>query len=101
MTGPHEKRLQALQTAMHNASAQADFEKAAKLRDQISLLRGLPVDEPGLEEDFDPSGLERQRPGAMGLGTSRQQVKPPSGWKPPKTPDPMTKGRGRGRQKRD
>jgi len=101
VTGPHEKRLQALHTAMHTASAQADFEKAAKLRDQISLLHRLPVDGPGPEADFNPSGLVRQRPGPVGLGTSRQDVKPPSRWKPPKRPEPMTKGRGRGRQKGD
>ncbi|WP_338045378.1 UvrB/UvrC motif-containing protein [Novosphingobium kaempferiae] len=85
VTEPHEKRLQALHTAMHSASAQTRFERAAKLRDQISLLRGLPVNASGPAEDFGPSGLVRQRPGAMGLGTSREDVKPPSGWKPPES----------------
>ncbi|HUD93691.1 UvrB/UvrC motif-containing protein [Sphingobium sp.] len=95
----HEEQLPDLQRAMHDAAAKGDFEKAAKLRDKISLLRGMSVGEPA--QDFDPSGLVRQRPGAMGLGTGRQHVKPPSGWKPPNKPDPMTKGRRRGRQSRD
>jgi hypothetical protein len=43
------------------------------------------------------AGLKRQQPGAMGLGTSQQKVTPPAGWKPPPKPDPMTKGRPRGR----
>jgi hypothetical protein len=99
----YDEQLQDLQRAMHDAAAQGDFEKAALLRDQISLMRGRPAGGPvgETDEDFDPSGLVRQQPGSMGLGTSRQYVKPPSGWKPPKKPDPMTKGRGRGRQSRD
>jgi len=60
----------------------------AELRDRISLLRAG-------GEDADPAGLTRQQPGAMGLGTSRQQVEPPAGWVKPKKPDPMTKGRKR------
>ncbi|KMS51684.1 excinuclease ABC subunit B [Novosphingobium barchaimii LL02] len=91
-----EEQLQELQRAMYEAAARGDFEKAAQLRDRISLLRGMPLGEPA--QDFDPSGLVRQQPGTMGLGTSRQHVKPPSGWQPPKKPDPMTKGRGRGRR---
>jgi hypothetical protein len=38
--------------------------------------------------------VKRQRPGAMGLGTSQQRVEPPPGWKPPPKPDPLTRGRG-------
>jgi Helicase subunit of the DNA excision repair complex len=91
-----DEQMERLQRAMHDAAAKGDFEQAAQLRDRISLLRGRPRSEP--LDDFDPSGLVRQQPGAMGLGTSRQHVDPPAGWKPPKRPDPMTKGRGRGRQ---
>ena len=36
------------------------------------------------------SRLRRQQPGAMGIGTSDQKMKPPPGWKPPRRPDPMT-----------
>ncbi len=92
----HEDHLQELQRAMDDAAAQGDFEKAAQLRDRISLLRGVPAGTPA--QEVDPSGLVRQQPGAMGLGTSRQQVNPPRGWKPPKKPDSMTKGRRRGRK---
>ncbi|WP_404478135.1 UvrB/UvrC motif-containing protein [Novosphingobium sp. BL-52-GroH] len=95
----HEQQLRDLHCAMHEAASQGDFEKAAQLRDRISLLRGIPAGTPA--QDVDPSGLVRQQPGAMGLGTSRQHVKPPAGWTPPKKPDPMTKGRGRARKDRD
>lgn len=74
-----------LRTAMEAAAAREDFAEAARLRDRISLLRG--------GSDGDPSGLERQQPGRMGLGSSRQKVTPPPGWKPPVKPDPMTRGR--------
>ena len=81
---------------MEDAAAAMDFEEAGKLRDQISLLRGQ-VGAPAAEE-IDPTGLERQQPGRMGLGTSQQRVTPPADWKPPKKPDPMTRGRSRGRR---
>lgn len=90
----HDEQLRDLLREMHDAADQGDFEKAAQLRDRISLLRGVPAGTPA--QDVDPSGLVRQQPGAMGLGTSRQHVKPPPGWTPPKKPDPMTKGRRRG-----
>lgn len=80
---------------MEEAAAAMDFEEAGKLRDQISLLRGQDGD---AADEIDPTGLERQQPGRMGLGTSQQRVTPPPGWKPPKKPDPMTKGRSRGRR---
>ena len=77
---------------MEAAAAAMDFEAAARLRDQISLLRGRP-DEAGVEDqDIDTSRLRRQQPGRMGLGTSEQVVAPPPGWKPPAKPDPMTTG---------
>ncbi|RYG86191.1 MAG: excinuclease ABC subunit B, partial [Alphaproteobacteria bacterium] len=43
----------------------------------------------------DTSGLVRQQPGAMGIGTSRQRPVPPPGWKPPPKPDLKTSGRRR------
>lgn len=48
-------------------------------------------------ESADVSGLTRQQPGRMGLGTSQQRVTPPPGWTPPPKPDPMTRGRSRRR----
>lgn len=80
---------------MEAAAAALDFEEAARLRNQLTLLRGgasLPD-----VESADTSGLERQEPGQMGLGTSQQRVEPPAGWKPPQKPDPMTKGRSKRR----
>ena len=81
------------------AAAQAmDFEEARRLRDRINLMRGGASREEA--EQVDTSGLVRQKPGAMGIGTSQQRVTPPAGWKPPRKPDPMTKGtsrRGKGR----
>jgi hypothetical protein len=47
--------------------------------------------------EFDTTGLERQQPGRMGLGTSQQRMTPPQGWKAPKKPDPLTRGRSRPR----
>jgi len=82
-----------LRRKMEAAAAAMDFEEAGRLRDRISLIRG------GADADdaahADTSGIMRPQPGAMGLGTSRQQVTPPEGWKAPRKPDPMTKGRGR------
>ena len=77
---------------MDAAAAAMDFEEASRLRDRISLLRGAGGDAPA---EIDTSGLERQQPGRMGLGTSQQRMTPPAGWKPPPKPDPMTRGRSR------
>lgn len=80
--------LDEMRQAMEAAAERLDFETARRLRDQISLMRAG-------GEAADTDGLTRQRPGAMGLGTSRQQVEPPKDWVKPKKPDPMTKGRKR------
>lgn len=80
--------IEALRLEMEAAAAALDYETAGRLRDRISLLRSG-------GEDVDPAGLERQRPGAMGLGTSQSRVVPPAGWVKPVKPDPMTKGRKR------
>ncbi|HEY5723931.1 MAG TPA: UvrB/UvrC motif-containing protein [Allosphingosinicella sp.] len=86
--------IEELRLRMEAAAAAMDFEEAGRLRDRISLLRGA---DPDAATDIDTSGLERQQPGRMGLGTSQQAVAPPKGWKPPPRPDPMTKGRSRPR----
>ena len=79
---------------MEEAAAAMNFEAAGRLRDRISLLRA------GGSGEFDTSGLERQQPGRMGLGTSQQRVTPPEGWTPPTKPDPMTQGRSRPKGRR-
>ena len=91
MTG----KLDELRRLMEAAAAAMDFEEAGRLRDRISLIRGGA----DLEEadEIDTTGLERQQPGRMGLGTSQQRMNPPPGWKPPKKPDPMTRGQSRPR----
>lgn len=80
--------LEALRLRMEAAAEAEDFEEAARLRDQYSLLRGQPGTE--VPEEMDTSRLRRQQPGRMGLGTSEQAMTPPPGWKPPPRPDPMT-----------
>ncbi len=85
-----------LQKQMEEASEAMDFERARVLRDRINLIRGgASGEEAGAA---DTSGLVRQQPGAMGLGTSQQRMTPPPGWKPPRKPDPMTRGTGRKRR---
>lgn len=84
-------RVAELTRRMEAAAAALDFAEAARLRDEISILRGADGD----AAPIDTSGLTRQQPGAMGLGTSQQRVTPPKGWVKPKKPDPMTRGRSR------
>jgi hypothetical protein len=84
--------IQSLRWRMEAAAEALDFEEAKRLRDKISLMRGGATSAEA--EGADTFGLSRQRPGAMGLGTSQQRVEPPIGWKPPPKPDPLTRGRG-------
>lgn len=86
--------IEELHARMQAAAEAMDFEEARRLRDRISLLRAGASAE---EAEADTSGLTRQQPGSMGLGTSQQRVTPPKGWTPPPRPDPMTKGRSRRR----
>ena len=88
--------IDTLRQKMEAAAEALDFEEARRLRDRIALIRGGAT--PAEAEAADLSGLARQKPGAMGLGTSQQRVDPPAGWKPPPKPDPMTRGRGTGRR---
>ena len=85
--------IEQLRLRMEAAAAALDFEEAQRLRDQLSLARGSAGDD--IEPDV--SGLIRQQPGRMGLGTSQQRMTPPPGWRPPAKPDPMTRGRGKRR----
>jgi len=82
-----------LRRAMEAAAAALDFEEARRLRDRITLLRGGAGADAA--EAADTGGLTRQRPGAMGLGTSRARPTAPPGWTPPARPDPLTRGRNR------
>ena len=85
--------LAELQIAMDAAAERQDFEEARRLRDMIALASGgAPASELDANE---VSGISRQRPGAMGLGTGQPRVEPPFGWKPPPKPDPGTSGRSR------
>jgi hypothetical protein len=85
--------IDALYQKMEAAAAALDFEEAKRLRDRINLLRGGAT--ATAAEQADVSGLLRQQPGAMGLGTSQPKAVPPPGWQPPPKPDPMTRGRSR------
>jgi hypothetical protein len=84
-----------LHRRMEEAAAAMDFEEAKRLRDRIAMIRGGASRAEA--EEADPSGLIRQQPGRMGLGTSQQRVTPPEGWTRPPKPDPMTRGRSRRR----
>ncbi|MDR7102882.1 UvrB/UvrC motif-containing protein [Croceicoccus sp. BE223] len=80
-----------LQQRMEAAASALDFEQARRLRDRINLMRnGASAAE---ASQADTSGLTRQQPGAMGLGTSQQRHDPPLGWKPPPKPDNLTSDR--------
>ena len=79
------KTIEDLQRDMEAAAHALDFEEARRIRDRINLIRG----------GSDAAGLVRQKPGAMGLGSSRQRPIPPPDWKPPPKPDLMTSGRKR------
>lgn len=71
-----ERQIEALTKQMAEAAAAEDFERAARLRNQIEQLRAPSVRKPP--------------PGQMGLGTNIPVAAPPKGWKRPKKPDPMT-----------
>ena len=70
--------IDSLRQQMEAAADAQDFALAARLRDQISILRGRAGD--GETAPVDPDGLTRQQPGKMGLGTSQQRYTPPPGW---------------------
>jgi len=85
--------IDSLRMKMEAAANALDFEEAKRLRDQISLMRGGATAEDAASADL--SGVRRQQPGAMGLGTSQQRVDPPPGWMPPPKPDFLTSSRRR------
>lgn len=88
-----------LRQRMERAALALNFEEAKRCRDRIAMLRGGATWDEAAQAD--PAGIERQEPGAMGLGTSQQRLTPPPGWKRPPRPDPMTAGRSSpGRRRR-
>ncbi len=90
--------IEALQQKMEAAASALDFEEEKRCRDRINLMRGGASATEA--EQADTSGLVRQQPGAMGLGTCSQRVVPPEGWKPPPKPDALTSRRSlRGRRR--
>lgn len=80
-----------LEKRMDAAAAALDFEEARRLRDLLALARQTGADPDSLAD----SGLTRQQPGAMGIGSSVAKPVRPDGWVKPKKPDPMTRNRGR------
>lgn len=72
-----ERKIAELTAEMAKAAEAEDFERAAALRNEIEALQG--------------GGLIRKPPpGEMGLGTNIPVARPPSNWRRPKKPDPMT-----------
>lgn len=80
-----------LERRMIAAAEREDFEEARRLRDRINLIRGGATSEEAARADT--SGLSRQMPGAMGIGTNKGRPPLPDGWKTPRKPDPMTSAR--------
>jgi hypothetical protein len=72
-----QRRIEQLTAEMAKAAAAEDFERAARLRNEIDQLKGPTVRKPP--------------PGQMGLGTNIPVAAPPKDWKRPKKPDPMTR----------
>lgn len=79
-----ERKIIALEGEMLAAVTREDFEKAARLRDEINALKG-------------GAAVRKPPPGEMGLGTQVPVVEPPKGWRRPKKPDLMTNVKGRKR----
>lgn len=82
-----ERKINELMREMEVAAAGSDFERAARLRDEIAVLKGQAPGSQGGEIE-----VRQPPPGQMGLGTHIPVAAPPKGWRRPKKPDPMTKG---------
>ncbi|WP_324808771.1 UvrB/UvrC motif-containing protein [Sphingomonas sp. LY29] len=89
--------IDALRQRMDAAALALDFEEAKRCRDKIAMIRGGAT--PAEVELADFEGIERQKPGAMGLGTSQQRTTPPPGWKRPEKPNLMTVGKAARRRR--
>ena len=87
-----ERKIAELSREMAEAAAADDFEQAARLRDEIAVLKG--------QGGGEHLTVRQPPPGQMGLGTHVPVAAPPKGWRPPKKPDPMTRNaRPGGRRK--
>jgi hypothetical protein len=83
--------IETLQKRMEDAALALDFEEATRCRNMINAIRMGATAAEAEQADF--TGLNRQQPGAMGLGTSQQRMTPPAGWRAPAKPNLMTSGR--------
>ena len=77
------RNIEALTAEMRAAVAAEDFERAARLCDEIAVLKGEAGAGQGPE-------VRKPPPGQIGLGTNVPVVAPPKGWTPPKKPDLKT-----------
>ena len=78
------RKIVLLERQMAEAAAAEDFETAARLRNEITELRGQDPDQASAPIARKPP------PGQMGLGTQVPVAAPPKGWRRPKKPDPLT-----------
>ncbi|MGC1301539.1 MAG: UvrB/UvrC motif-containing protein [Caulobacteraceae bacterium] len=78
MSGVSKAELEAQMAAAVEAQ---DYERAARLRDELARL----------PKDLAPeSKIRRQVPGKMGLGSDQQVYAPPKDWVAPTRPAPLT-----------
>ncbi len=92
---PMPNTIETLQKRVEAAALALYFEEVRRCRDMINAIRGGAAAAEAEAVKADYEGLERQQPGAMGLGTRQERVKPPAGWRAPPKSDPMTSGRSR------
>jgi hypothetical protein len=83
----HEKLVE-LERKMAAAAEAMDFEEAARLRNQIALIKGDGARV--ADDDVVTVTVSQPPPGAMGLGTQVPVRQPPKGWVKPRKPDPLT-----------
>jgi DNA ligase-1 len=82
------EKLVELERKMAAAAEAMDFEEAARLRNQIALIKG---DGARVVDDGTVTvTVSQPPPGAMGLGTQVPVRQPPKGWVKPRKPDPLT-----------
>jgi hypothetical protein len=87
------RTIENLQSDTAAAARALDFGEAQRIRNRINLMRGGANEAEAAQADT--SGLLRQQPGAMVLGTRRQWPVPPPNWKPPPKRDLNISGRKR------
>jgi hypothetical protein len=91
--------IETLKKKTEDAALALNFEQATRCRNMINAIRMGATAVEAEQADF--TGLKREQPGVMGLGTSQQKITPPAGWRAPPKPDLMTSGgssRGKGRK---